>query len=715
MARVPGHEAVYEAAEHWVDTALREDDSLFTPGKQIWSLANLTDFHTRFTGSPDAIGKDFWTRFHLQLDGAPTATTQLAAEILYVYYLIIWPSAIRGDAKRERIGRVLARTRSQESIPEPLNSTLNDGLINPGAARSHMHASVQVIAEFCIRWKKQSKDHQAKALADPWIFKDDIDFIEFPFSSTQSNALLHLVHPRHFEPITSKGDKRDVARSFSNLLSRSSHDIDKDLLAIRNELSDTYGESFHLYDEDKRFVWDTSMSVLERFVRWGHRFVEHETFNELEIDFKLKPAGRIGDARRAFRSGESDWLSLLKKAFRQQSLVPFYTYDSFLKWCTESQPDARLALSELWSADLDIEEAIRGFSSRFPTDAVGGVGTRTRLISFLAMAINPHRYPIYGRTLYNRAYDMVEHPRPGERADEASVYTHALGFLDRTLKEASDRDLRLQDRLYAQSMIWSLFSTDEKRKKVLPEVEHHAFRQFISLNRRVVNPPKFEYSIVNKEYRQYQEINALTLPAATGEGESLSYSLSPPPPAGLTFDSNTRTLSGTPTAEQAATTYTYTATDEDGRSAKQTFSITVSAETLHDLAARLFWDADHLQDIHSLLQDKGQIVFYGPPGTGKTFVAQELAHHFARAEDRTDLVQFHPSYAYEDFVEGFRPDTIRDQPVLQTARRTPQVHRRQSPRQSRRNARSGHRRNQPRQCRPRLRPRTVLPARIPRP
>ena len=145
MARVPGHEAVYEAAEHWVDAALRADNSLFTPGKQIWSLANLTDFHTRFTGSPDAIGRDFWTRFHLQLDGAPTATTQLAAEILYVYYLIIWPSAIRGDAKRERIGRVLARTRNQENIPEPLNSTLDDGLINPGAARSHMHASVQVI------------------------------------------------------------------------------------------------------------------------------------------------------------------------------------------------------------------------------------------------------------------------------------------------------------------------------------------------------------------------------------------------------------------------------------------------------------------------------------------------------------------------------------------------------------------------------------------
>ena len=82
--------------------------------------------------------------------------------------------------------------------------------------------------------------------------------------------------------------------------------------------------------------------------------------------------------------------------------------------------------------------------------------------------------------------------------------------------------------VYAQSMLWSLFSSDEKRKKVLPKAEHLAFRQFINI--RAVNPLEFEEPIVHKEYRQHQEIEALTLPAATGEGESLSYSLSPTTP-----------------------------------------------------------------------------------------------------------------------------------------------------------------------------------------
>ena len=43
------------------------------------------------------------------------------------------------------------------------------------------------------------------------------------------------------------------------------------------------------------------------------------------------------------------------------------------------------------------------------------------------------------------------------------------------------------------------------------------------------------------------------------------------------------------------------------------------------------------------------------PGTGKTYVARKLAEHLAGSKQRVRLVQFHPSYAYEDFIEGIRP------------------------------------------------------------
>ena len=85
-----------------------------------------------------------------------------------------------------------------------------------------------------------------------------------------------------------------------------------------------------------------------------------------------------------------------------------------------------------------------------------------------------------------------------------------------------------------------------------------------------------------------------------------------------------------------------------------------------------------LKNIATLLFDKRQVIFQGPPGTGKTYVAQKLAHCLAgESKGRVTLVQFHPSYAYEDFVRGFRPMItesgqaafeLRDGPLLRAAK-----------------------------------------------
>ena len=85
--------------------------------------------------------------------------------------------------------------------------------------------------------------------------------------------------------------------------------------------------------------------------------------------------------------------------------------------------------------------------------------------------------------------------------------------------------------------------------------------------------------------------------------------------------------------------------------------------------------------IQSVLERKGQVILYGPPGTGKTYWAERTAldlaafslagkpfHELSDAEkavvvggaESLGIVRmccFHPAYGYEDFIEGYRPES----------------------------------------------------------
>ncbi|MER5782835.1 DUF4357 domain-containing protein [Streptomyces mobaraensis] len=79
-------------------------------------------------------------------------------------------------------------------------------------------------------------------------------------------------------------------------------------------------------------------------------------------------------------------------------------------------------------------------------------------------------------------------------------------------------------------------------------------------------------------------------------------------------------------------------------------------EPTDELAAELLvHKTEWLREVRDLLWDDRQLVFYGPPGTGKTHLALHLAEFLAGEQGQVKLVQFHPSYTYEDFFEGFRP------------------------------------------------------------
>lgn len=79
--------------------------------------------------------------------------------------------------------------------------------------------------------------------------------------------------------------------------------------------------------------------------------------------------------------------------------------------------------------------------------------------------------------------------------------------------------------------------------------------------------------------------------------------------------------------------------------------------TVTTALAELFLTGEHLTDILETLGRKKNLILEGPPGVGKTFVARRLARVVTQSDDgsRIASVQFHQSYSYEDFVQGWRP------------------------------------------------------------
>ena len=577
-----GAEKVYAAAEKWVDAALRIDGSLFTPGKAIWSSRWLGELHERFMGNLNALeGAGFPERLKPLLEGSPSEVYQLMGEARYISFLIVSKDTIGGSKKNKdkRINQVLGWGPSPSiTIPDDLIDGLH-GIAGVGQTFLARDISLQLgfIIEFVKQWKELEQNERQRLLNDPWEFKRSVIAVPSRSSalhsyrkrlSTQREALLHLVFPDNFEAIVSVPHKEKIAKTFANLVTQPTDDVDRQLKQIRPVLEAKYGSRDHFfYMGDIQGQWLRGLPPMsgtwDDYVKRAKTYVDTGKLESEEIEYKTEIGRKLAEAREAVLAGADGWADLLKHAHNGANFFNWRSRSSFNGWCAEHRDEALRALQAIWTRDdSSFVERIRDFADLFPTSVTRGPGTRMNLISVLLMALDVYQYPPFAISWFKEAYRRTGYSEPEQSADEATLYGHALDFLDRFIKEASERGLELRHRLDAQSVVWAIQNTGDRTIEIEDDSE-------------------------------------------TGGGETTNDLWTP--------------------------------------------------ANIEALAGVLLWESSYLQKIVDGLTDKGQVIFQGPPGTGKTYAAKRIAEWCREHGGNFQIVQFHPSYSYEDFVEGFRP------------------------------------------------------------
>ena len=100
----------------------------------------------------------------------------------------------------------------------------------------------------------------------------------------------------------------------------------------------------------------------------------------------------------------------------------------------------------------------------------------------------------------------------------------------------------------------------------------------------------------------------------------------------------------------------YFENDEDSLDSEQ-IPVPLTEYSAAQFLNEVYMPEERYDAIVGLLRTKKNIIMQGAPGVGKTYAAKRLAYSMMGVKDasRVMLIQFHQSYSYEDFIEGYRP------------------------------------------------------------
>jgi hypothetical protein len=611
---------------------------LFTD-RGVWTVEGLQSIDAR-VALPD-VGSGSWlNKLEAQLEVLGVDEILLGAEL--VYMLLLPQSDTLAETKREQLDRVLALLPDAPPVPPRLDEAFDGGgVANFSTAKSWSPALLRFIIRLAVHVKELPEEQREAVLTDPWAFRAVVTEVRTSTDQMMANAVKHALFPDTFESIISPSQREQLVNTFGSLPDVADQpDTDRKIARIVELGSAATERDFNLYEDTFRRVWSEPADPRwVEGVRLAQRLYARDDFDTNERVYKLEIGEQIGAARTALLAGDASWPRALESALkhRDQNLVGWRVRDPFIEWVNADLDHAAAALRLLWAADVP---ALHEFADTLPArPPLRGKGTRASITSLLLMGVDARRFPFYKPTVHDgfrRALGLDRLPTLPEIDPEGTYRPEdlaaRLGIDGRRVRAfLRERHPRAESE---HGQDWSL--TPEQAEDVVAHFAGEA-------DATAANALYADWVDLLQEFR-YRLLAAGTELRDLLDAQGLAWWLvAAYPPKGWTGDD----LAALEAFARGAPTPPPPPPPPPGSGRLPA----IDAE----FAAKLHLPAAWLGGLLAMLEEKKQLILYGPPGTGKTFVAQRLGKHIATHGGGYRLVQFHPSYTYEDFFEGYRP------------------------------------------------------------
>ena len=261
-------ERFYGFARRLRDGCFARDGSLFHPGAAVWTPENLQRLHAAYVGGADEGEDDYWTKLAKQLEDLPAGCVDLMAEMQFVQTLGAMNPPIKAETILEQVERVLAARRPAAEVPAEVAESVTIACRNPGQSlHQHRYWQLRFLLEAAIGIKALPVERRAEVLAVPDAFRAFLDGVDVQAAQSMRNHLLHLIHPEHFELITSDAHKAAIAEALAEP-GEEAGGVDSTLLAIRRRLEGRFGPGFQFSDTEVAPLWLKEATDLDSARIW---------------------------------------------------------------------------------------------------------------------------------------------------------------------------------------------------------------------------------------------------------------------------------------------------------------------------------------------------------------------------------------------------------------------------------------------------------------